>query len=55
MVLPSKVFIGQFFLRKSFSREDKSFFGKKNYEDVVLNSSTNDQVIIKVWEEFRRW
>ena len=42
----------QHFSRKSFSWGDKNFFGIKNYEEVVLNWITNDQIMPKFGRSF---
>ena len=40
------------FQRKSFSWEEKNFFGKKNYGKVVLNRRTNDQIMSRFGRSF---
>ena len=44
--------MGGFFPKKSFSLEDKSFFGQKNYGEVVLNRRTNDQIMPRFGRSF---
>ena len=41
-----------FFQKKSFSREDKRFFGQKHYGKVVLNWRTNDHIMTRFGKRF---
>ena len=45
--------MGGFFPKKSFSLENKSFFGQKNYGEVVLNRRTNDQIMAVFGRSFK--
>ena len=51
MVLPSKVW-EDFFQKKASHEGTKTFLGKKNYEEDVLNKRTNDQIVAMFGRSF---
>ena len=52
IMLPSKAWEDFFQKKKSFSWGNKNLFGQNNYGEVVLNWSTNDQIMPRFGRSF---